>query len=65
MKRDFKDAVKNVCHERRIQRSMIRAYSRNSKGDIDLSLVPQDLLDWHESSSEDEDDFDSDDIEWD
>ena len=45
--RDFTAAVKDSCHSRTIQRSFVRAYSRNSHGDKDHSLVPASILSWY------------------
>ena len=64
LKRDFYNAVRSVCHGRTTQRSFVRAYSRNSDGDVDLSLVPEEIMSWYDDgvASENEDDFE---IEWD
>ena len=57
LKRDFEKAVEEVCHSRTIQRSFIRAYSRDANGDVDTNLIPSQLLDWYsdEDSSSGED----------
>ena len=53
LKRDFDAAVKNVCHSRNIQRSFMRAYSRDANGDKDESLIPKEILDWYSDSNND------------
>ena len=44
--------------DRVIQRSFWRAHRRNANGDIDESLLPQDVLDWYVDSSDEEDTVD-------
>lgn len=65
LERDFKKAVKDVCHARTIQRSFVRAYSRDAKGDIDTTLIPSQLLDWYSDEEMSDGEENSDDIEWD
>ena len=53
--RDFKRMVGEVSTGRMIQRCFWRAYRRDASGDIDLSLIPQDVRDWYDGSSDEED----------
>ena len=53
--RDHARAVKEMSTSRVIQRSFWRAHRRDSKGDVDESIIPQDILDWYTDSSDEED----------
>ena len=55
--RDFERMVGEVSTGRMIQRCFWRAYRRDASGDIDLSLIPQDVRDWYDGSSDEEDTF--------
>ena len=48
--RDFNLAVKNGLTDRAIQRSFMRAYSKNAEGDTDESLIPLEIQDWYSDS---------------
>ena len=55
----FNDAVDEISLNA-IQRGFVRAYSRDSKGDVDMELVPESISGWYtdnleEMSSDDED----------
>ena len=52
--RDYSSAVKEVSTDRVIQRSFWRAHRRNEKGDIDHSLIPNDIQEWYVDSSDEE-----------
>ena len=52
--RDFKRACEEACTERLIQRCFMRALERNAEGDVDKSLVPQQIRDWYDGSSDEE-----------
>ena len=58
IRRDYALAVSEMSTDRVIQRSFWRAHRRDAKGDIDESLLPQDLLDWYVDSSDEEDTVD-------
>ena len=55
--RDFDRMVHEVSTGRMIQRCFWRAYRRDANGDVDLSLIPQDIRDWYQNSSDEEDTF--------
>ena len=46
----FQTAVNDISLDT-IQRGSLRAYSRDSKGNDDKSLIPDALLSWYESES--------------
>ena len=55
IQRDCKKAGEDVsAGGRLIQRSFFRAFRRNAEGDIDESLIPQDIHAWYESDDEEE-----------
>ena len=55
IQRDWKKAVEEVSQDGRlVQRSFWRAFRRNPAGDIDESLIPQDILDWYGTDDEEE-----------
>ena len=55
--RDFERMVWGVSTGRTIQRCFWRAYRRDASGDIDMSLISQDVRDWYDGSSDEEDTF--------
>ena len=60
---DWYRACDKICHSRTIQKCFVRALRRDSAGDIDTSLIPCSILEWHgetESFSEEE----ITDVEW-
>ena len=64
--RGWKRACDEVYHARTIQRCFMRALRRNTKGNIDESLVPQSIRDRYDGT-DDEQDTDSEhnsDCEW-
>ena len=54
---DFERMVGEVSTGRMIQRCFWRAYRRDASGDIDMSLIPQDVRYWYDGSSDEEDTF--------
>ena len=50
--RDWKRACEEVCHSRMIQRCFMRALRRNADGEIDESLIPQEIREWYEDSED-------------
>ena len=61
--RDFDLAVERALTDRAIQRSFMRAYSKNADGDVDETLIPQEIQDWY-SDSDYSDEERSSDLQW-
>ena len=55
--------MKHGLTDRAIQRSFMRAYSKNAEGDTDLTLIPQELKDWYSDDSDFSDEEQSSDLE--
>ena len=51
---DYAKAVQDVSTARVIQRSFWRAHRRDENGDIDESLIPNDISTWYVDSSDEE-----------
>ena len=55
--RDFKRACEEACTHRLLQRCFVRALRRNAEGEIDKSLIPDQILEWYDDSEAEEDTF--------
>ena len=55
--RDFKRACEEACTDRLIQRCFVRALRRNAAGDVDKTMIPQDILAWYGDEDDEEDTF--------
>ena len=56
IKRDWGRAVREVSADGRlVQRNFWRAFRREANGDIDESLIPEELLAWYADSEDEED----------
>ena len=56
IKRDWERATREVSADGRlIQRSFWRTFERDARGDIDETLIPEDLVAWYANSEDEED----------
>ena len=58
MRKKVEKVFKNMC-PRTIQKGFMRAYSRNEKGDLDESLIPNAFKEWYPDEESDVSDFES------